>query len=147
MTTNWSDLEADGVAPVVERIKQERDGLVLKGVGAIAPHLVGHHALGLALRDACDRVDIVVIEQNPDLGLFSRRRALLRLGLDEIGHRQHAGIDGFVESSVDPKWLRETHGANGDAPRGVPSDGGRQLWWRGAGERDGELRQLCRRSE
>ena len=119
---DWVDLEQHAVAVVVERVEAPRHVVVADDGGVVAPHLVRHQAVRLRLPAAADDVDVLVVEEEPDLGLLRSRGALVGIRLDEVRHRQHAVVDGLVEPAVDPQRLGDADGTHRGAPRGVAGD-------------------------
>ena len=98
------------------------DVVALPHVRTIAAHLVGDHLARLALPAAKRDVDIVVVERKPHFGLLGCRRALLRLLLNEVRNRGHAGVEGLVEETVNAKRRRHANGANGRVAGRVARD-------------------------
>ena len=96
-------VEDVAVAAVVEGVEQHREGVVLAQLVGVAPHLVGDAALRLALVAAGRHVDLIVVEEDPGVGLLGGRRELERLLLDEAADRRGLGVDGVVEPPVEPR--------------------------------------------
>ena len=99
-------VKKDTVAPVVERIDHEAQAFVLGHAAGIPSHFVDDHSLRMALPAATRDVDVVVVEQNPDLRLLGRRRAFEGFTLDEVRCREHVAVDRFIELAVESQWDR-----------------------------------------
>ena len=67
---------------------------------AVASHFVHDHAVGLAFPTARHHVDLMGIEEHPDLRPFRGSFAWLWIGLDEIRHRRDYAVHRFVEPTV-----------------------------------------------
>ena len=89
------------VALVVEGVEEHREVVVLPQLRRVSPHLVGHAALGVRLEAPSRDVNVVVIEEDPRLGLLGGRLELVRLLLDEPADRFDGGVDRLVELPVD----------------------------------------------
>src|SRR3989454_4385498 len=55
-------------------------------------------------------VEVLVVEEHPDLGLLCCRLALVRLLLDEIAGRQNRAVHLFVQATVDLQGLAHPRG-------------------------------------
>ena len=143
MTTKRIDNEVVPVAAIVECVEPKTDELVLhEGRDGIVSHLGGDHPVGLTLPDPRQDVHVHVIEQQPNLGLLGRRRAVVGLHLDEARNGADLVIDSLVENPIDPDRLVDPYGANrrarfasghhlrGDGHR-WPRIAGRRLWFGG----------------
>jgi hypothetical protein len=61
-------------------------------------------------------VQVRVIEEDPDAGLFRRGKILARQLLDEIARTRHPRIDFFVEAAVDLERALDADGSEGGRP-------------------------------
>ena len=71
------DVEQEPVAPVVERVEQDAEVVVLPQVRAVAAHVVGDDALRMRVPAPARDVDVLVVEEDPRLR-SARRPARLR---------------------------------------------------------------------
>ena len=113
------DAEQEAVAAVVERVERNGEVVVVPEVRAVAAHFVQDHSLGVAIPATARDVQVVIVEQHPRLGPFTRRRALLWFGLNEVCERLGLAIRLLVQLAVDLDRRRDPRGADGDVPRGV----------------------------
>ena len=81
-------LEQVAVAAIVERVDDEREVLVAEDVAVVAAQLVGDLAFGMAVPAARRDIEVVVVEEDPRLGLLGGGLALLWFLLDEVGQRR-----------------------------------------------------------
>ena len=92
-------------------------------------------------------VEVLAVEEDPDLGALGRRLALARLLLDEVADRPDRAVERLVEDAVDAQRRVDADGADGDAAVGIARHhrrrDGRGRAVEGDGGRD---RGLCRRS-
>ncbi len=84
----------------------------LEDVAVVAPQLVGGDAVGLAVVAARRDVEIVVVEEHPQVGGFGGGDALHRKLLDEAVDRRDRGVDFLVEPTVNPQRRGQPDGAN-----------------------------------
>jgi hypothetical protein len=103
----------------VERVERDGEIVVVPEVRAVATHFVQDHSLGVTIPATAREVQVVIVEQHPRLGPFTRRRALLRFGLNEVCERFGLAIRLLVQLAVDLDWRRDPRGADGDVPSGV----------------------------
>ncbi len=107
-------VEEQGVAPVVERVDEEAEQVVVQHVERVAAHLgrrplARRRAVPAAARD----VEVLVVEHHPRLGALGGGRALVGQLLDEVGHRRHGLVDRLVEPPVDAQRGQQRDGAHG----------------------------------
>jgi hypothetical protein len=98
--------------------------------GVVAAHFVRDAALRIRLPAAGHDVDVVVVEQNPDIGSLDSGLPVVRLRLDELRRGWSRGVDGLVQLTVHAQRFGHPDGAYGGASLRVPFD-------RRAGTRDG----------
>ena len=77
-------VEDVAVALVVEGVEEHREVVVLPQLRRVAPHLVGDAPLRVRFAAPRRDVDVVVVEEDPRLGLLGGRLALVRLLLHEV---------------------------------------------------------------
>ncbi len=129
-TTNRVDREEEPVPPVVERIEEKPDPLVLQDVEAVAAHLVDHpFGRGRRIPGSYRDVEIRVIEEHPRLGSLGRRRPGRRLGLNEPSKRGNRCIRRFVEPPVDGQRVRHANGSHRGPTGRIARNDVRRLWW------------------
>jgi hypothetical protein len=102
------DLEEVAVAPIVEGVECDGDGVLAPEV-SVAQHRLGDDALGLAVVVADAEVEVVEVAEDADLGALADRGALLRLGLDQAIDDRGPLPDGIVEPAIDLGSLVHAH--------------------------------------
>ena len=106
-------VEEERVAPVVERVDQEAEQVVVQHVAGVALH-VGRRPFARrgAVPAAAGHVEVLLVEHHPGIGPLRRRRALVGELLDEVGDRRDVAVDRLVEPSVDAEPGRQPDGAH-----------------------------------
>jgi hypothetical protein len=69
-------------------------------------------AVGLGFPAAADDVDVVIVEEQPDVGLLGGWSTVVGIRLDEVRDRQHAGEDRLVQAAVDLQRLGQANCAD-----------------------------------
>ena len=111
-SADWRHHEIRRISPVVKSVEKDPNIIVLIQIVVVATHFVGNDPFRVAFPAADRHVEVVVIEQDPDIGLFVRRRAFLRLHLDETRHRRDGHVDLLIEMTVNPKRRCELDSAD-----------------------------------
>jgi hypothetical protein len=122
---------------IVERVEQDRDVVVVEHVERVAPHLAGDAAIGLGLVHARADVDVLVVEEDPGLGLLRGGCPFARLLLHEVRERCHRGVDLFGQRPVEREIAEQTHRAHGGLARGLARHHDLRLSWRRGRRRGG----------
>jgi hypothetical protein len=100
---------------VVERVQDDLEAILFSS-GKVLPDVVDDDSRTAAVvTDGCD-VEVLAVERHPDLGVFRRGLALVRLGLNEAGHRRRQAPGGIVEYAVDDHRVSRLDGENLQAP-------------------------------
>jgi hypothetical protein len=109
--------EHEGVAPVAERIEEDRHRVVARELVAaveaaglqelVALKKVGHHPLGLRVPRQDADVEVSCVEEHAHLGLLGGRLALERLALAQAGGRRRERPRRLVEAPVDAQLARQ----------------------------------------
>ena len=89
-------VEDEGVPPVVEGVEGDGEVLVEPDAPVVAPEFGGHDPVRPGVPAASGDVDRLVVEEDPDLGLFGGRRPFERLGLDEVADSGNLVVDRLV---------------------------------------------------
>ena len=134
--------EVEAPAAVVVGVEDDLDVVVLLEVG-VPPHLVGHEAAGFAVEAAKGEVQVVVVEEDPDLGPLRGRGSFDRLALKEAVHDRGLAPDRIVEAAVDARGLGRA-GSLDDRGFPGPGRGGEQREKEGACENGGQVQGLQR---
>ncbi len=99
-------VEVEAVAPVVERIEQHAEEVVLAELAGVAAHLVRYPpALGRRVPHPRRDVDVRVVEQDPRLRPLGRRLPRIRHQLHQARDGRHGGVDRLVEHAVEVEPL------------------------------------------
>ncbi len=102
-------MKIEGVPPVVECVEDYGEVLVLGQSTTVPTHFIGHHPLRMTVPTAARDIDVLVIEEHPDLGFFRCRLAFLRLLLKESADARYVLINGFFELPVDYQRRVQSH--------------------------------------
>ena len=116
------DEEEVAVAPIQERVEGHRQMVVLPGGHDVAAQLVGHDLVGVRFPAPARDVQVVVVEQDPDVGVLGRRLALPRLLLDQSVDGRDPGVDVVIEAAVDANRLGDARGPHRDVAAVVTRD-------------------------
>ncbi len=109
-------VEVVAVAPIVERIEQHAERVVLPQLIGVAPDLVRRPLVRRRRVVALPgHVDEVLVEHDPRFGPFGRRLAFSGKRLNEAGQRLGRLIDRLVEFAVDAERLGQSNRADDDA--------------------------------
>jgi len=103
--------EPKAVAAIVKRVEQDREVVVVVHVAGVASHVAGHAAIGMGFPQAGADVDVLVVEEHPQLGLVAGWTALGRLLLDEAAGGWHRRVERLVEAAVERHGRSQPRGA------------------------------------
>ncbi len=84
--------EYEPIAPVVIGIETDGKVFVVDVVVAVAARVIYHFALRMGVPAACRDIQRLLVEKEPDLGLFRAGSAGIRILLYQLGDRQRAAI-------------------------------------------------------
>ena len=103
--------EAESVATVIERVEHDRDVVVVVQVAGVTPHVAGDPTVGMGLPQARADVDVLVIEEHPDVGLVAGRATLGRFLLQEAARGGNRLVERLVEPAVEGERRGQARGA------------------------------------
>ena len=122
-------VEDVAVALVVERVEHHAERVVLPQLVGVAAHFIGDAPLRMRLPVARRNVDVVVVEEDPRLGLLGGGLEFVRLLLHEVGNRGRGPVDSLHRacrrsgSAAPTRWAR-TVGAGFGPGFAVPASVG-----------------------
>jgi hypothetical protein len=112
---------------VVEGVEDDREMIVVVEIGAVAAQVAGHAAGRVLFVHPGADIQVLVVEEHPDLGLVRRGPAFGGFLLDEVGHRWHVAVGRFVEGAVDDERRWQRHRPDGGVAALVTVDDRRRL--------------------
>jgi hypothetical protein len=98
---NGIGIEKESVPTVIKSIENDGEVVVIEDIAVVPPHLIRHDPLGVAVPTASSDVDIVFVEEYPDLGPLGCRLSFSGLLLDKSVDRRDSTIGALFELAVD----------------------------------------------